>query len=73
MVSIGNVFIICEERNTPIIFGYKGGWGQRLDDYKLALGPSNGPDPIRGYGRGGGEEDESLRSFKELLLGIGGV
>ena len=73
MASIGGFFVICEEKNTPMAFGRSGGWGQRLNDYKLALDPSNGPDPIGDYGGGGGEEDESLPSVEELLLGIRGA
>lgn len=56
-----------------MVFRRSSGWGQRLDDYKLALDPSNGPDPISDYSRGGGEEDKSLPSIKELLLGIRGA
>lgn len=37
-----------------MVFERSGGWGQRLNDYKLALDPSNGPDPICDYGAGGG-------------------
>ena len=72
MASIG-IFVVCEVRNAPMVFGCSGGWGQRLDDYKLAPGPRNGPDPIGGHGGGGGEEDESLPSVEELLLGIRGA
>ena len=73
MASIGGSFVVCEVRNAPIVFGRSGGWGQRLNDYKLAPGPSNGPDPISDHGGGGGEEDESYPSVKELLLSIGGA
>lgn len=56
-----------------MVFGRSGGWVRRLNDYKLAPGLSNGPDPIGGHGGGGGEEDESYPSVEELLLGIGGA
>ena len=47
--------------------------GKRLNDYKLAPGSSNGPDPISGHSGGGGEKDESYPSVEELLLGIRGA
>lgn len=56
-----------------MVFGCSGGWGQQLDDYKLAPGLLNGPDPIDGHGGGGGEEDESYPSVEKLLLDIRGA
>ena len=73
MASIGGFFVVYEARNAPMVFGRSGGWGQRLNDYKMAPGPSNGPDPISGHGGGGGEKDESYASIEELLLGIRGA
>ncbi len=58
-------------KRALVVFGRSGRWGQRLNDYELAPGPLNGPNSIGGHGGCDREEDESLTSFEELLLGIG--
>ena len=39
MASIGDFFVVYEVRNAPMVFGRSGGWGQRLNDYKLLQVP----------------------------------